>query len=256
MNTDKKNYSRRGFTLIELLVVIAIIAILAAMLLPALAAAKRKAQQTYCLNNLKQLGLGFVMYFGDYNDVMPADASRGATWHSEDWIYWWPSGALQPGLAQSQIAQIIKWSNTNTVNTVFRCPADIDEIGRQIIGTPYYEYSYSLNSQDTNNGTVMLGPGSSWQSGSWTPFKYTRIQHPTDVILLAEEPNNYTPSSDAPANFTTANGNRIIDDGRWTPGPNGITMRHSKKGNVNFADGHAERIDNETAMLPQYKGPY
>jgi prepilin-type processing-associated H-X9-DG protein len=73
--------------------------------------------------------------------------------------------------------------------------------------------------------------------------------------LLAEEPNNYAPSSDAPAGFTVANGNKILDDGRWTPGPNGITARHNKKGNVTFADGHAERIDNRTAMLAEHKGP-
>ena len=63
--------SKKGFTLIELLVVIAIIAILAAMLLPALAAAKKKAQKINCVNNLKQIGLASMLYCGDFQDEFP-----------------------------------------------------------------------------------------------------------------------------------------------------------------------------------------
>lgn len=89
-----RRYSpKRGFTLIELLVVIAIIAILAAILFPVFARAREAARKTACLNNLKQLGTGVMMYAQDYDETVPSTnfATMGSTqiWANYNWSYIW-----------------------------------------------------------------------------------------------------------------------------------------------------------------------
>ena len=85
---------KKAFTLIELLVVIAIIAILAALLLPALAAAKRKAQRINCVSNLKQVGIAFRLWEGDNNDRYPMAVSTHVQWRQGEDLYHQPAAPV------------------------------------------------------------------------------------------------------------------------------------------------------------------
>jgi prepilin-type N-terminal cleavage/methylation domain-containing protein/prepilin-type processing-associated H-X9-DG protein len=131
--------ARNGFTLIELLVVIAIIAILAAMILPVLSAAKRRAQQVNCISNLKQVGMAIKMYTDDFNDYLPPGPLIGYTPSSA------PSGDIY-FLAQTQIP--VYSGTTKTTNY------------RKYL--PYYLASYlglpSPNATSTNVAMVFVCP--------------------------------------------------------------------------------------------------
>src|SRR5262245_13932702 len=78
MTSTRRHFTRQAFTLIELLVVIAIIALLAAILFPVLARAREQARKSSCLNNQKQLALGFLAYTQDFDEMLPISVDGGA----------------------------------------------------------------------------------------------------------------------------------------------------------------------------------
>jgi len=259
---------RRAFTLIELLVVISIIAILAAMLLPALSRAKDRAKHASCINNVKQISLAFLNYVGDFRDIFPAGAARLPTIPvDEDWIYWNAldsriSNPDRKNIFKSPLAPYIGRFDTN----LFRCPSDRDVLNRKSLpGQFLYAFSYAANSvfdaaNLVNRGIVSLYAGDPQYEN--LHFKSVSIRMPAQKIMLVEE-HAYIAGGSLPG--------PVPDDGRWTPtgadprtigldhpppfasADSFISNRHNKRGTVSCSDGHVETVKPSWgAMLEHY----
>ena len=219
----KRRIKPGAFTLIELLVVIAIIAILAAMLLPALSRARARAQTTWCSNNLKQLQLAWIAYCHDNNELFPPNVSLGPPGSA-----WNQPGSWVIGNAQAPDASI-----TNILNgvlfpevkaaAVYRCPADHSTI----VGTAVVRWrSYSVEGW---LGAVFWGapePG-------WTQ-RYNQIVRPATVYAFIDENEQ---SIDDGIFVSGANNPRYGDVNAWYDLP---SDRHLRGANVSFLDGHVE----------------
>jgi prepilin-type N-terminal cleavage/methylation domain-containing protein/prepilin-type processing-associated H-X9-DG protein len=254
----KKAGSSGGFTLIELLVVIAIIAILASLLLPALAAAKAKAQQAVCLGNNKQWGLAMTMYIDDNNQILPDTKIANGTppnpgGYNEDtpkfadltdfnhfgygnqaWF-----NALPTYIHAKPLWQIAAGSdytqqrdNYNSGRNIFHCPKAVSDLLDPTID-PYNSSGNADRAifQISMNSKVREINGNGITGSTNYPVKMSNVKSPSAFVSFAD---NRVLSSDKPSWYSASDalGSPQVYTSR-------LSMRHNKGVNLSFSDGHA-----------------
>jgi len=193
---------RGGFTLVELLVVLAVIALLAALLLPALSKAKESARATQCLNQMRQLAIAVRLYVDENGDTFPRSEHSAFANGELPW-----ERSVAPLLGSSTTA----W--TNLLTGLYHCPSDKRT-------TPW---SYGLNVY------YELGPDDDYTGKPQTWRRLTQVPHPSATVLFAE--NNSSADHLMPE-FWYSQADAV----------DLASTRHKGRANYTFADGHASLL--------------
>jgi prepilin-type N-terminal cleavage/methylation domain-containing protein len=222
--------SRAGFTLIELLVVIAIIAILAAMLLPALGKAKQKAERISCLSNQKQLTYAWVMYADDNNGTLPPNASTSMA-GSPSWVMgiikWETAFPWPQNYDKSLLTDSLLGPYCNRSTGIYRCPGD------KVPGlNGPRERSISMNGQMGGISTQpevlnQYGPGKNYRIF----YKQVQIIDPAPAMAWVFIDEHADSINDG---FFRVD---MSSKTQWQDCP---ASYHGASGALSFADGHAE----------------